>query len=93
MIAEVSRTLQNANIGTGERPGSDWAFPKSEYVSFRRDYNDLVDPAQAKRRKEDARTEDEFKDSNYISEKNADYPKHKEMMRGRPLYKELLKIL
>jgi Salmonella virulence-associated 28kDa protein len=83
----VSAALKNAPIGAGYRPASDQAV--DTYLSFRRDYDDLIDPQRFIARKRalgEKKTEDDAQEDLYISTNHYDYEKHRNLMKSRPLF-------
>jgi hypothetical protein len=87
----VSAALKNASIGAGDRPASDQEV--DTYLSFRRDYDDLINPLGFSAKKQYAHangwTEDQAAELFYIRDTRDDYAVHKERMKLRPLFKLL----
>ena len=94
VMMTVSPIMRAAGIDPGRQPGSDLIV--NPYVSFRHDYNDLIDPQKFKALKQNAKagflTEEEFigLPTATISNSDPGYAKHAELMRSRPLYLALL---
>ncbi len=86
VMKKVSVALSNASIRVGDRPASDQAV--GAYLSFRRDYDDLINPMEFDKKKQLAlgRTEDEAQELLYIKDSRADYAEHKHRMRSTQLF-------
>jgi hypothetical protein len=84
----VSAALANAFIRTGVTPYGDLSW-SDNYLSFRRDYNDLIDPQGFIAAKEEARTsgfnEDDAQRLFYIETDHPNYEEHRRRMGDRPL--------
>jgi Salmonella virulence-associated 28kDa protein len=92
VMMTVSPIMRDAGIKPGQQPGSDLTV--NPYVSFRHDYDDLIDPEKFKALKqvvEGGMSEEQFYGltSTTIRDSDPRYAKHRELMESRPLYRAM----